>query len=390
MADLGVLEHWRLLELASVSDEVLGGSGDHDDLDLDDLVAGVDWDQAVQAALKHRLVPRLADFLIRSGRLSAVPKQLRRVLVQALHDNRYKTSLASREAARVVAALVAEGVVVACTKGITFQSTLYGGFGGRTFDDIDLMVHEESRGKVSEVLQGLGYLPNMAHDLDTDRLVPRDRREVAMYRVYPDHLPHFMRPLTGQAVPYFVVDVCFNITWYGAKWQVPMGEVLAELGRVRVPVVIDGVEGAVELPALTTPYDFVFTAMHLFREGWFERTEAFEHLRLGQFADLLRQWRRLGPADGAALTEVIRRHEIGPPIAWACHHVDQVFTSSITEGLGLEEFRDDAWLHSASGVDGSYLSWSGGMRDRLRLGRRPQVEPAPAPPFAADARVGRR
>lgn len=372
--------HWRLLELASIMD------ADEDGAETDSVVAGVDWDLAVLAAIKHRLTPRLADFLIRSKRMSLVPKELRRTLVQALHDNRHKAALATREAGRVVAALAERDVVVACTKGITFQSSLYDGLGGRSFEDIDLMVHEESQGRVAEALVELGYLANMTVDFATAEVVPLPRRDVAMYRMYPDHLPHFLRPVTGLAVPYFVVDVCFDITWFGAAWRVPMREVLAELSRVRV----EAFDDVVDLPALTAPHDFVFTAMHLFREGWFERTAASSHLRLGQFADLWRRWRRMTPSDVAALTELLGRHEIGPPIAWACHHLDAIFGSSVVTGLGLEEFCDDAWLHSARAVNGDALAWSGDMRARLMLGAPPRLTPAPEPRFAAAARVGGR
>lgn len=379
MADADVPDFWRLLELAAIRDEV---TDDADD--LDPLVDGMDWDLVVLAAIKHRMMPKLADFLIRSGRMSLVPRELRRTLVHALQDNRHKAALCTREAGRVAAALAERDVVVACTKGITFQSSLYDGSGGRPFGDIDLMIHEESKDRVAELLMEFGYLANKT--IVIDQVVPLPRRDVAMYRMYPDHLPHFLRPLTGQALPYFVVDVCFNITWFGAAWQIPMREVLAEVSHVRVPAV----EGTVELPALTAPYDFVFTAMHLFREGWFERTAASIHLRLGQFADLWRLWHRLTPPDAAALTELVGRYRIGPPIAWVCYHLDRIFGTSVVTGLGLEELCDDAWLHSAGGTDGGYLAWSGDMRNRLLLGEPPRLVPAPAPRYAADARIAVR
>lgn len=382
MADLDVPEHWRLLELAGRTDLVSGEDG----AEVDPVLAGVDWDLAVLAAIKHRLTPRLADFLIRSERMSLVPKQLRRTLVQALQDNRHKAALATREAGRVVAALAERDVVVACTKGITFQSTLYDGFGGRSFEDIDLMIHEESKDRAAEVLLELGYLANMTVDFSANRVVPLPRRDVAMYRMYPDHLPHFLRPVAGLALPYFVVDVCFNITWFGASWQVPMREVLARVDHVRASAFDD----VVELPALTAPYDFVFTVMHLFREGWFERTAVSSPLRLGHFADVWRRWHRLTPAEVAALTELVGKHEIGPPIAWVCHHLDEMFGSSVVTCLGLDDLCDDAWLHSAGGVNGGNLAWSGDMRARIMLGAPPRLVAAPEPRFAADARVGGR
>lgn len=106
-----------------------------------------------------------------------------------------------------------------------------------------------------------------------------------MYRMHPEHLPHFLRPLSGHSLPHFVVDRCFNITWFGADWQVPMRDVLAKVRQVTVPVLDEA-----ELPALMAPHDFLFTVMH------------------------------------------------GPPVAWVCHHTGQIFGRAISTRLGREEF----------------------------------------------------
>lgn len=381
MADVGAAECWRLLELASIHD-----AASDDGTDIDAILAGANWDLLIVAAIRHRMMPRVADFLIRSERMSFLPREFRRCLIRSLHENRFRCASSASEASRVVTALVERGVVVVCTKGVVFQASLYGGLGGRSFDDIDLMIHHEDMDRAAEVLLELGYLANLVHDLQTDRLTRLSRQAVAMYRMYPDHLPHFLRPLSGHALSHYAVDICFNITWYGATWQIPMSEVLAVVGQGEVTV---GDE-IIVLPVLTAPYDFIFTAMHLFREGWFERTITIKNLRLGQFADLWRQWHRVDPAGVATLAELIDKHAIAPPIAWVCHHLDEIFGSAIIAGLDLGDYCDDAWLHSASAMDGSYLSWTGSMRDRIRSGNPPRLSPAPEPRFAVDARVARR
>ncbi|WP_433272773.1 nucleotidyltransferase family protein [Actinosynnema sp. CS-041913] len=365
----------------------------HDDraaageVDFDIILAEVDWDFLMAAAVRHRMLPRLADLLIRSDLSALVPTEYRRALVMSLHENRHRCAEASTEANRVVKALVAAGVRVACTKGVGFQVTLYGGLGGRYFDDVDVMIHPEDQARVTAVMRELGYLENMEHDLCTDTLVALSRQDVAMFRLYPDHLPHFVRPAVGCAFPYHTVDVCFDITWYGAAWRIPMREVLAEVRQVAVPV---GGEEVVTLPVLTAPYDFIFTATHLFREGWFARTIALKNLRLGQFADLWRLWHRLEPTEAAELVRLIDGHGIAPPIAWACHHVDRIFGGDLVAGLGLGDFCDEDWLHSAGAVDGTSLSWTGDMRERIRSSSPIELSPAPAPRFAVDARAARR
>ncbi|GLW86660.1 nucleotidyltransferase family protein [Actinokineospora globicatena] len=360
----------------------------HDDADsagvaFESLVDGVDWDLLVAGALRQRLLPKLADFVIRSGGMSVLGKELRKILVQARHENRHKGRLAAREAARVVEALTAAGVNVVCTKGVVHQAALYDGSGGRVFGDVDLMIDQAGAAACAQVMPALGYLPGLRHDLVADTLVPLEKRDLAMYKLYPDHLPHFLRPLLGEALPYFMVDFCFDIVWYGAAWRIPMAEVLAETRLVTV----DLGDGTVELPALTQPYDFLFTVTHLFREAWFERTAAVANPRLNQFADLWRQWSRLSPATVVELRELVHRHEIGPPVAWGCHYVDQLHGSDIVGALGLAEFCDEGWLRSASGTGGQYLSWSGDMRARVRALGPPEFLPAPEPRFGSGARA---
>jgi hypothetical protein len=64
--------------------------------------------------------------------------------------------------------------------------------------------------------------------------------------------------------------------------------------------------------------------------------------------------------------------------------------SRIVAGLGLEDYCDEEWLHSAGAMNGTYLSWTGSMRERIRLPEPPPLVPAPEPHFAASARTARR
>lgn len=382
MSDTGAEASWELLEYASIHD-VEPGDGS---VDISEIIATVDWDLLAARSLRQRLMPRLTDFLIRSGHMAAAPKAVRRVLVHSLNANRFNCESTAREANRVVTALRERGLAVACTKGVVFQVSLYDGFGGRYFGDIDLMIHEDDKRTVAEILPTLGYQANLAHDYTTNTIVSRSSRELMMYRMYPDHLPHFVRPVSEHVTPLYEVDVCFNITWYGAAWQIPTREVLAELETVEVRAGDD----IVHLPSLTGPYNFVFTAMHLFRETWFERNIETETIRFGQFADLWRLWHRLDASAVEALAALIDRHHAAAPIAWACYHVDEIYGSRIVSGLGLDDYCDKSWLYSARALNGSYLSWGGSMRERVRSGRPPVLTSSDEPRFAAQARVSLR
>lgn len=352
---------WRVLELLSISDPGTSGSDAAAELVSD----GVDFDELVFQAVQHGLVPTVADFLFQAGIEKSVSPRMRLFLLNCLHANRRKNELATTEATRIRAALAKAGVRAAFTKGVVGHATLYGGRGTRVFNDIDLMA-EGGAEVISEVLEDLGYARNKRYDPRLHQLVDLPRRDQVMYRLSPDHLPHFMRVLDGECVPFLMVDVAFSLTWHASPWQIPTAEALDRI--VEVPVTDDGAVAA--LPTLHPVHEFLFAALHLFREGWVERTAVKSDVRLTQFADLLRVWRQRAAEHREAVVGRIAAHGLELPLAWACAHTDTLFGSEMTGELGLADHRDADWLRSARGADGSCRYWSGDIRKRL-------ADPAP-------------
>jgi hypothetical protein len=335
----------------------------------------LDLERLALLAMRHGMLPHVAECLIRHGRLAALPGHARRLFTDALLVNRYRAGVLSAEARRTVDALRAAGVRVACNKGIVLQQSLYGGRGVRTFADIDLMVDTADATATAGVLRDLGFRAASWYDPDNGRLAGNPRSQVLLYRLYPDHLPHHCRLLDDPVVPYVDVDVAFSMTWHGARWQVSMSEVLDRLHDVRVR---HG-ELTVSLPVLSPAFALLFLVLHLFREAWFERSIAEKPLRLPQFGDIARAWQRL-PATGAAdVRDLVARHGLGAPVGWVAHHVDAVFGAGLVEGLAVREYGHPLWLRSAAGPGGRYLSWEGDMAQRLR-----RPDPVRLTPFDVD------
>jgi hypothetical protein len=209
-------------------------------------------------------------------------------------------------------------------------------------------------------MEELGYRVGR-YDEATGRLVGLSRRDQVMYRLSPDHLPPFMRLTEHPLVPYVAFDFANSLTWAESPWAVPMDEALAECDMVRTV----GDASGVSLRSLTLPYAFLFTTLHLFREAWFERTAA-EKTTLGFFCDIVRFWRRYRPELCSILPDMVERFGLADPVSWVCAHTDEIFGTSITVDLGLQQHATDTWLHSARGTDGRPLSWKGTMRARLQ------------------------
>lgn len=167
--------------------------------------------------------------------------------------------------------------------------------------------------------------------------------------------------MTGDAaVPVVVVDVANSLTWHGSPWNVPV-----ELTHhdARSVTVLDGHE----LPAMAPPHALLFVCLHLFREGWFERTIRTKDISLAQFADVALAWQSLDPLQRQELAAIVRDCGLEEPMAWVTAHTDSLFGDSMTEDLGLVEVATPTWLSSARSVGGVTLHWHGTMRERLRF-----------------------
>ncbi|MDT0266095.1 nucleotidyltransferase family protein [Streptomyces sp. DSM 44915] len=350
---------WRALELLSVSDP--GDSTFAEAADL--LKQGADPDNLLSQAVRHGLVPAVADLLAQSGITQSVSSRMRLFLLNCHYANRKKNELATREATVLHGALAEAGVRAAFTKGVVGHLSLYGGRGTRVFNDIDMMAEGDAE-TIAKVLDGQGYAKNKRYDPGLHQLVDLPRRDQVMYRLSPDHLPHFMRVLDGECVPFLMVDVAFSLTWHASPWQIPTEDALRELVEVPVP------EVGTSLPTLHPVYEFLFAAFHLFREAWVERTILKSDVRLTQFADLLRVWRRHASGHRDAVVDRVAAHGLQLPLVWACAHTDTLFGSDLVGELGLDGYRDQDWLRTARGTDGSCRYWSGDIRRRL-------ADPAP-------------
>ena len=358
LPDLALGPEWAILELLG-----RGLKGPDDEHYLSELLnrPELSWGELLEQALRQKLLPMVAYHVTSEEHRSIPPKPIRRHLERSLDLNRHTITLLRREAARVVAALEEAGVRVAATKGITFESTLYGGKGTRALLDIDLMIRPEDREAVSAVMADLGFTTGL-FDWQRGRVTPLNRRDVVTHRLNPDHIPNLARPTGDPVVRHVYVDFANSLTWTSSPYEVPVADALAMLRRQLIP----GLDG-VELPCFAAEYQLVFTALHLFREAWFERwLEIDQDVNLMKFGDLVRIW----DAERAALSpsqlvSMLETYGIVGPVAWVLEHLDRTLHTSIIADLGLEGRITEEWLASAYKSGGELHQWHGTMRERL-------------------------
>ncbi len=355
--DLAFGPEWRLLEVLCAADPSAELPAE---VPILLQTEGFRYGELIEQGARHKILPLVAHALTRPPVASTLPYFIRRHLHVTRDVNRHAIARFRVEAARVVDAVAARGAPIVATKGMSFESTAWGGLGARFMNDADFMVASAHHAEVNAALDELGFVVGR-YSLDTERVEPFDRRQMVGYRLSPDHIPARAKAIDDGVLHAVHVDVASSLTWTNAPWQVPIEDALASPITVPLPGLDRGI------PAMAPCYGLLFTVLHFFREAWFDKWLSFEQdVNLSKFADILRFVAHHGPrGDLTNFAEVVRVSDTGRPVGWVLTHLDRVFATNISAELGIPHETDEAWLASARGPDGEARAFRGSMRERL-------------------------
>src|SRR5262249_27611228 len=126
---------------------------------------------------------------------------------------------------------------------------------------------------------------------------------------------------------------------------------------------------------------FLFTALHLFREAWLQKFVDFGNdVGLMKFGDVIRLIDCYGDelSDGELL-RVMETHRVSDPVAWVLRRLDDTFHTHTLELLALENHGDEGLLASQLQSSGYVRASGQSMRERLQSKARGSLrEVAPA------------
>jgi hypothetical protein len=289
---------------------------------------------------------------------AALLPQLRGELVGALLANRRWVAAQTRAANAVCQAFADAGLRVATTKGVPLEHTVYGGRGGRKMMDIDLMIHPRDRETARRIMGRLGFVHGV-YDWRSHSISPNSTRTEAVYRLNPDHLPHYLR-LEPDNAGVIAIDIANSLTWTASESQVDLDLVLDGLEHV------PALKGEVELPTLAPVWQFLFTVLHLFREAWFQETVKRGKDMLYKFADVVRIWHAHQAILTSNLPSAINQFGLSMQVGWVTIHTDRTLGTTISTDLGLAGSLSEACLASGEAPGGIAATWRGTMRERLQ------------------------
>jgi hypothetical protein len=341
--------------------------------------ATFDWGGFLRHADRHGVTPFVANELRRFPE-AALPDHVSAELQDSLARNRERVTHLRRESLRLSRALEEAGVTFVLNKGIVLASLIYEE-GARRMNDCDFVVEPSHAPKVEAVLRTLGYEMGI-YSPAAAKVVAHSRADMIIYRLHPDHLPVYTKPVSNGAEaektagsgagPYIVADFAMSLTWHASKYQIGTGRALAG----RRLLALRGFDGAV-MPCFEPSFQFIAVAMHLFREAWLERSLVQgRDVSLRKFLDVLRLWRfyRCELAT-ASFKSLVYELGIQRPLAWVMCHMDEVFGSESVVELELSQEVDEEFLHSGERAGGRGARWIGTMRQRLYCADRQTLFP---------------
>lgn len=366
LPDQALGSEWTILELLA------RGIVDHSERQMFcDLVVGenLNWGELLEQALRHKMLPMLAYHIISANLRFDVPRSVYQHLESDLDWNRCQIEIFRRETVRAAQGLADHGIRFVVTKGMAFESTLYGGLGTRHMNDIDFMIAPRDREAVLSVMRDLGFRPFFEWAKDP-------RREEISSRLNPDHLPKLARDIDQPGTRTINVDVANSLTWTKSPFDVPVEEALEDSVEQPVP----GMPG-VSIPCFRPKYQFLFTVLHLFREAWLQKFVDFgTDVGLMKFGDVIRliDQNRNELTDGELL-RIMKVHRVTHAVAWVLRHLDETFQTRTLELFALGKHGDEELLASQMQSSAYVRAWGQSMRGRLQSKSRDSSGPvAPA------------
>ena len=271
-------------------------------------------------------------------------------------------------AMEVQRALGAVGIPSLIRKGIVYQHLAYRRPGVRHFGDMDMFIPIASAKPARGVFEHLGFFHG-AYAHGTHNLERWGRREAILYRLFPDHLPRYVRIHDDPFVRVVFVDIATELAWHGSSYTEALRGFLEE--QFQSPSTVEGMQ------TMGLVGHFIDCVLHLYREASFEtHIRAGYDVSLRKFLDVLVLWSKLDTSGRAEVKAVIETYGIALPVAWVTHHLDALFDSEVSASLGLEGRLSERELQTWYSDNSKPGQWHGTMRQRLFASDRlPLFEP---------------
>ncbi len=260
--------------------------------------------------------------------------------------------------------------------GAALGEHLYRDPGLRRTSDLDLLIDRTDARRAADVLSGLGYGQGRIAP-DGKSVQPLSKRAQGFWRLHVNNAMPFHRIPGRSDIPYYGVDMCFDLFQRGSGSVTPVGELLGRTEKVE----LCGAPSAV----LSLSDQLIDICAHLFKEA--TNIYYIEHerdLQLSKFLDVALLAERVTREGGwDQILAQVREYQAARQVYFALHFTDQLFPGAIDAGV-LDELRpsDCSYLDEYDGGQ-EVFRWEAPFFERLfDRGRRYRVAARSSVPTA--------
>ena len=125
-----------------------------------------DWLSVLACAQRNQVIGQLGDMIRRAGHFDSVPDAAKRRFDLATHTSGQRSAVAQWEALTLRQAVDAS-IPIVLIKGVAYAACNDANAAGRSFSDIDLLVHKQHLEAVESAAISLGWQPSNTDEYDT-------------------------------------------------------------------------------------------------------------------------------------------------------------------------------------------------------------------------------
>lgn len=285
----------------------------------------LDWGEIIHLAALHKVFTLLWYHLRNLDLTNIMEAQVSRLFETCYTAHQERNRYYLNEFVRILKAADEQGIRIAPLKGALFFGTIYPELGMRTINDIDILVPEEDKLEITQLLTSLGYA-QQEYDPVSEELMPISRKERLFWNLYISNLFPFRRKAESPLVATYNIDVHLSITWKGKEQYFVDTEELFERSN---PIFYEGVKCF----PLSFEDNLIHLCSHLYRHAvLFDTIRDLDDLALIKFCDIREYIRERGSKiEWDELTNMVKSYGIERPVYYALYYVYMLYNDTVPQ-----------------------------------------------------------
>ena len=169
---------------------------------MNSLVQGdVDWENMVEIALEHRVMPLLYRNLKKFCPQAVPPGILEKLRTYFLINTGRNLALTTK-LLELIQLFKGNGITAIPFKGPVLAESIYGDPALRQFDDLDVLIHRNDAIKAFQLLLSYGYRPEVSIDAEQFKAYLKTENSLALYTKDSEMLVELHWEMTGRYTGY--------------------------------------------------------------------------------------------------------------------------------------------------------------------------------------------